>query len=88
MCTGLTVFILPSMQSNVLLVVLGLIFLIVPVVNHIGIFIAIRRHNRQVEEALSGNSSSGYYLQAGKESSYWHDDSDPCAIALLSALQD
>ena len=58
MCTGLTVFILPNLQSFVLLVVLGVILLIVPVVNHIGIFIAIRRHNRQVVEALSGNNSS------------------------------
>ena len=58
MCTGLTVFLFPSLQSFFLLVVLGMVLLIVPVVNHIGIFIAIRRHNRQVVDALSVNSSS------------------------------
>ena len=58
MCTGLIVFVLPSLHSFFLLIVLGMVLFIVSVVNHIGIFIAIRRHNRQVVEALSGNSSS------------------------------
>lgn len=39
---------------------LGVVLLIVPIVNHmyIGIFIAIRRHNRQVVDAVSGNNLS------------------------------
>lgn len=36
------------------------------VVNHIGIFIVIRRHNRQVVEALSGNSSSVIFRREKK----------------------
>ena len=58
MCTGFIVFVLPSLHSFFLLIVLGMVLFIVPVVNHIGIFIAIRRHNRQVVGALSGNTSS------------------------------
>ena len=57
MYSSLTMFISP-VYSFILTLVLGVVWIIVPVVNHIGIFIAIRRHNRQVVEALSGNSSS------------------------------
>ena len=38
--------------------VLGLIFVILPVLNHVGIFIAIRRHNKQVVGAVSGPNAS------------------------------
>ena len=37
-----------------------------PVVNHIGIFIAIRRHNRQVVEAVSGDNLSVIFRREKK----------------------
>ena len=58
MYTSLTMFILPVFYSFILTLVLAVVWIIVPVVNHIGIFIAIRRHNRQVVDAVSGNNSS------------------------------
>ena len=36
----------------------GVIFFIVPIVNHIGIVVAIRRHNNQVHDAISGQNLS------------------------------
>ena len=35
---------------------IGLIFIILPVVNHIRIFFAIRRHNNQMQDAVSGQN--------------------------------
>ena len=57
MVTSLIIFTLPASHSQILLQALGMVVLIVPVTNHIGIFIAIRRHNRQVE-AFSGDNLS------------------------------
>ena len=57
MYSSLTMFILP-VYSIIMTLVLAVVWIIVPVVNHIGIFIAIRRHNRQVVEAVSGNNLS------------------------------
>ena len=42
----------------VLSLVLGLIFVILPILNHVGIFIAIRRHNKQLVGAVSGPNAS------------------------------
>ena len=42
----------------VLSLVLGLIYVILPILNHVGIFIAIRRHNNQVTGAVSGPNAS------------------------------
>ena len=58
MYASLTTFILPVLYSFILTLVLAMVFVITPIVNHIGIFIAIRRHNRQVVDAVSGNNSS------------------------------
>ena len=38
--------------------VLGVLLFILPIVNHVGIFIAIRRHNKHVSDAVSGQDSS------------------------------
>ena len=38
--------------------VLGVILVILPILNHVGIFIAIRRHNKQVTGAVSGPNAS------------------------------
>ena len=37
-----------------LVLVVGVFLLILPIVNHVGIFIAIRRHNKHVAGAVSG----------------------------------
>ena len=57
-CLSLNFFILPGFYSFAMIMALGVVLLIVPIVNHIGIFIAIRRHNRQVVDAVSGNNLS------------------------------
>lgn len=58
MCLSLNVFILPGFHSFIMIMALGVVLLIAPIVNHIGIFIAIRRHNRRVVEVVSGNNLS------------------------------
>lgn len=63
--SGLTMFI-SSEYVFVLTLVLALFWIIVPVVNHLGIFIAIRRHNRQVLEAVSGNNLSVIFRREKK----------------------
>ena len=65
MYSSLTMFISP-VYSFILTLVLGVVWIIVPVVNHIGIFIAIRRHNRQVVEAVSGNNLSVIFRREKK----------------------
>ena len=65
MYSGLTMFISP-VYSFILTLVLGVVWIIVPVVNHIGIFIAIRRHNRRVVEAVSGNNLSVIFRREKK----------------------
>ena len=37
--------------------VVGVFLFILPIANHVGIFIAIRRHNKQVADAVSGQDS-------------------------------
>ena len=65
MYSSLTMFISP-VYSFILTLVLGVVWIIVPVVNHIGIFITIRRHNRQVVEVLSGNNLSVIFRREKK----------------------
>ena len=65
MYSSLTMFISP-VYSFILTLVLGVVWIIVPVVNHIGIFIAIRRHNRNVVEAVSGNNLSVIFRREKK----------------------
>ena len=54
----LTRFILPEFLAFVLNLTLGVFFVIIPIINHFGIFIAIRRHNNQVADAVSGQNVS------------------------------
>lgn len=65
MYSGLTMFVLPE-YSFILTLVLSVFWIIVPVVNHLGIFIAIRRHNRQVLGAVSGNNLSVIFRREKK----------------------
>ena len=66
MCLSLNVFILPGFHSFIIIMALGVVLVIVPIVNHIGIFIAIRRHNRQVVETVSGNNLSAIFRREKK----------------------
>ena len=65
MYSSVTMFISP-VYSFILTLVLAVVWIIVPVVNHIGIFIAIRRHNRQVVETVSGNNLSVIFRREKK----------------------
>ena len=47
--------------------VLGLIFVILPILNHVGIFIAIRRHNKQLVGAVSGPNASLIFFRREKK---------------------
>jgi len=40
----------------VILLDIGLIFIILPIVNHVRIFFTIRRHNIQMQDAVSGQN--------------------------------
>ena len=51
-------FYLPDDASFDLSRILGAMFVILPILNHVGIFIAIRRHNNQVAGAVSGPNAS------------------------------
>lgn len=57
------------MDDNIqffLSICLGVLFFIVPIVNHIGIFLAIRRHNNQIHDVVSGQDSSALYRREKK----------------------
>ena len=58
MFTTLTLFILPAALSTALRLTVGLSFVILPTVNHVGIFIAIRRHNNEVVDVISEMNAS------------------------------
>lgn len=66
MITILLRFILPDSAQFVLSHLLGVIFVILPIVNHFGIFIAIRRHNKQLGDALSGPNASVLFRREKK----------------------
>ncbi|XP_078374321.1 trace amine-associated receptor 4-like [Oculina patagonica] len=57
---------LPTNPAFYLSQVLGLSFVILPILNHIGIFIAIRRHNNQVVDAVSGQNLSVLFKREKK----------------------
>ena len=59
-------FALPGIPSFLLSLVLAACFIILPIVNHIGIFIAIRRHNNQVADAFSGHNLSVIFRREKK----------------------
>ena len=51
-------FILSEFTGFVLSLVVGVFLIILPIVNHVGIFIAIGRHNKHVVGAVSGQNLS------------------------------
>ena len=51
-------FILPELTGLMMDLVVGVFLFILPIVNHVGIFIAIRRHNKHVAGAVSRQDSS------------------------------
>ena len=59
-------FVLPAMPSFVLSLVLAACFVILPMVDHIGILMAIRRHNKQVANAVSGQNLSVIFRREKK----------------------
>ena len=59
-------FILPVLPSFQLSQVLGVSFVILPIANHIGIFFAIRRHNNQVVDTVSGHNLSVLFKREKK----------------------
>ena len=54
-------FILSKYLDFVLSHVLGGIFVILPIFNHVGIFVAIRRHNKRVVGAVSGPNAASIF---------------------------
>ena len=61
MWTVLDRFIFPSRVAFVLTLVVAVMLMITPIVNHVRIFIAIRRHNRELHDAVSGQNLSAIF---------------------------
>ena len=59
-------FVLPTNTALILGLGLTVCLLILPIANHIGIFIAIRRHNSQVAGAVSGQNLSVIFRREKK----------------------
>ena len=57
---------LSDFAEFVLRLVFGVILFILPIVNHIRIFIAIRHHNNQVHDAVSGQILSAIFAREKK----------------------
>lgn len=64
--TVLMRFILPESVQYVLSMGIGVMFVILPIANHVGIFVAIRRHNNQVHDAVSGQNLSVIFRREKK----------------------
>ena len=64
--TVLMRFILPESVQYVLSTGIGVMFVIFPTANHVGIFVAIRRHNNQVHDAVSGQNISVIFRREKK----------------------
>ena len=64
--TILVRYILPEYYAFILALVMGVIFVMLPIVNHVVIFIAIRRHNNQVADAVSGQNASVLFRREKK----------------------
>ena len=58
MLTLLIRLILPAYPQFIVSTSIGLILFILPIVNHVRIFLAIRRHNHQMNDAVSGQNLS------------------------------
>ena len=54
----LTSFSLPESLSSVINLVLGVLLVVMPIVNHVGMFIAIRRHNNQAVDVVAEQNLS------------------------------
>ena len=67
MVTVLIKYILPDYILFVVAIGTGVIFVILPIVNHIRIFFAIRRHNNQMQDAVSGQNLSAIFRWKRKE---------------------
>ena len=63
MLTALMQFILSEVAGFVLGLVFAVILFILPIVNHIQIFSAIRRHNNQVHDEVSGQNLSALFAR-------------------------
>ena len=64
--TILTRFILHTDSAVMVSQILGICFVILPIVNHIGIFIAIRGHNNQVADTVSEQNLSVLFRREKK----------------------
>lgn len=78
-------FILPQNDWFVFSMVLGVILLILAIVNHIRIFIVIRRHNNEVRDAVSGQNLSAIYIYTRKESGHRYANSYRCLNDFLGS---
>jgi len=54
----LTSFSLPESLSSFIILVLGVLLVVMPIVNHVGMFIAIRRHNNQAVDVVAEQNLS------------------------------
>ena len=66
MWTVLDQFIFPSAVTFILTLVVGVMLLITPIVNHVRILFAIRRHNRELNDAVSEPNSSAIFKRERK----------------------
>ena len=66
MVTVLLRFILSQLIQFVVSTTIGVILFILPIVNHIRIFFVIRRHNNQVQDAVSGQNLSAIFRREKK----------------------
>ena len=64
--TTLQCFILPELSAFIFAMVLGVLFFILPIVNHVVSFISIRRHNNQLADAVSGQNLSVIFKREKK----------------------
>jgi len=64
--TGFMRLILPILIQFFLSTGIGVIFVILPIVNHVRIFFAIRRHNNQVQDAVSGQNLAAIFRREKK----------------------
>ena len=64
--TGFMRLFLPILIQFLLVTVIGVIFFILPIVNHIRIFFLIRRHNNQMQDAVSGQNLTAIFRREKK----------------------
>jgi len=51
-------FILPPVGGYIAVIICGVLFLVIPIVNHIRMLVAIRHHNNQLADALAAHQMS------------------------------